>query len=260
MTAISIAPRHSTGIGPAAAEAYIRAEGLDTLLSDGSADGIHAIPADLSDLARLHGLLRQRRVASVLEFGVGYSTAVIAHALARNAEEFGDGVRPGTIAPDAHHVYSVDTGGRWIELAASRLPMDLRGRVTFTQSACEATAFAGQLCHLYRTLPDVIPEFVYLDGPDPAAVTGTVNGVGFAAPGRTPMAADMLLLEPLLLPGTMILVDGRVNNARFLANNFCRDWDVYEDPDGRFASFELIEPPLGRRNRDRIMFCTGRHG
>ena len=30
------------------------------------------------------------------------------------------------------------------------------------------------------------------------------------------MAADLLLMESILLPGTFILVDGRTNNARFL--------------------------------------------
>ena len=42
----------------------------------------------------------------------------------------------------------------------------------------------------------------------------------FQCDERTVMAADLLLMESILLPGTFILVDGRTNNTRFLKNNF----------------------------------------
>ena len=84
-----------------------------------------------------------------------------------------------------------------------------------------------------------------------------MNGIGFANEDKTPLSADLLLLEPLLLPRTMILIDGRTNNARFLKNNLRRPWQIDEDPDGRFSILELCEDPLGGRNRDRIKFCLG---
>ena len=63
------------------------------------------------------------------------------------------------------------------------------------------------------------PEFIYLDGPHPLDPKENINNVSFQCLERTPISADILLLESTLLPGTRILVDGRTNNVRFLRNN-----------------------------------------
>lgn len=237
-----------------AAADYLYAHGLGVVLAPPAAG---ALPADPEDLMRLHRLVRARHAFSVLEFGVGHSTLVIADALSRNETEFRAAGAPCTAPADAFQLACVDTGADWISLTAERIPEHLRARVAFTCSAARACTVNGQLCHAYDTLPDIVPDFVYLDGPDPAAVIGTINGIGFTHPERTPLAADLLLLEPCFVPGLMILVDGRVSNARFLQRNFRRDYAIYEDPRGRFTTFELAEPPLGERNRQRLDWCLG---
>lgn len=253
MTALAAIAPLSNSVGNDA-EAYLCAHGLDAVLVP-PADGV--LPPDPDDLARLHRLVRSRRAFNVLEFGVGYSTLVIADALARNEAEYHLANTETPLPAGAFRLASVDTGVEWIALAERRLPDDLRARVAFTHSGARAGTFAGRLCHYYDTLPDIVPDFVYLDGPDPRAVAGTVNGVGFADGERTPIAADLLLLEPTFVPGLTILVDGRVNNARFLRRNLQRDYAVYEDPQGRFTTFELDEAPLGARNRARLDWCRG---
>ena len=70
----------------------------------------------------------------------------------------------------------------------------------------------------------------------------------FQCDERTVMAADLLLMESILLPGTFILVDGRTNNARFLKNNFQRNFKMSWDKDGDVTSFELQEERLGKYN------------
>jgi hypothetical protein len=62
------------------------------------------------------------------------------------------------------------------------------------------------------------------------------------------MSGDLLLMEPTMLPGTLILVDGRTNNARFMQHNFQRNWKVERDPQADITTFELIEERLGRYN------------
>lgn len=233
---------------------YLHDEGLDPLLGGGD-DG--ALQPDFDDLARLHRLVRARRAFTVLEFGVGYSTLVIADALAKNRDDFIRATPDFDAPADAFRVFSVDTEAVWIERTQQRLPDTLRPHAVLCRSPARAGTFAGRICHFYDTVPDVEPDFVYLDGPDPRAVAGSVNGVGFAGHGRTPLAADLLRLEPLFVPGLMILVDGRVNNARFLRRNFQRDYATHEDPRGRFTTFELVEPPLGGRNRRRLGYCLG---
>ena len=63
------------------------------------------------------------------------------------------------------------------------------------------------------------------------------------------IAADLLRLEPILLPGTMFLVDGRTANVRFLAHHLYRNWKITHDLVGDITVFELQEPPLGEKQR-----------
>ena len=207
------------------------------------------IPPDVGDLVRIHRLIRQRHAFTVLEFGVGYSTLVIAHALQKNEEEW----KALSNAPAIRNrfpfqLFSVDASEKWLSTAESRIPQSLSSRIHLHHSPVHIGTFQGRLCHYYDRLPDVIPDFIYLDGPSPKDVQGEINGMSFGCDERTVMSGDLLLMEPTMLPGTMILVDGRTNNARFLARNFQRNWRMERDPEADTTTFELIEERLGRYN------------
>jgi len=79
-------------------------------------------------------------------------------------------------------------------------------------------------------------------------VQGSINGMSFQCDERTVMSGDLLLMEPILLPGTLILIDGRTNNARFLQRNFQRNWNMVHDSKGDVTTFELVEGRLGPYN------------
>jgi hypothetical protein len=55
------------------------------------------------------------------------------------------------------------------------------------------------------------------------------------------------MLETLLLPRTMLLVDGRVSNSRFLEKNFFRNWDVDYNQNSDITVFELNEDAIGKK-------------
>jgi len=242
-----------TAIGPAAAAAYWKAEGLDRLIGPhlAPAAGPAAIAPQVEDLVRLHRLVRERMATTVLEFGVGFSTLVLADALARNEAEFRTLPAPPRLRNSkAFQLFSVDASAHWIAEARRRLPSELAPRCHIGLSRVVAGTHLGRLCHYYETLPNVVPDFVYLDGPAPADVEGAVNGLDFSIDERTVMAADLLLMESTLLPGAFILVDGRTNNARFLARNFQRRFRHRFDAKADITTFELIEPPLGRHSVD----------
>jgi hypothetical protein len=112
----------------------------------------------------------------------------------------------------------------------------------------EIGTFSGQLCHFYEKLPNIIPDFIYLDGPSPKDVKGNVRGLDFSCDERTVMSGDLLLMESTFLPGTFIIVDGRTNNVRFLLNNFKRKYDVRWDRAGDITTIELTEDRLGPYN------------
>jgi hypothetical protein len=205
-------------------------------------------PPEPADLARLHKLLRTRMVFTVVEFGVGFSTLAIADALSKNEKEWMSNVRPEIRNRYMFQLFSVDTSAEWIRQVQARIPEHLAGRVHFWHTEAEIGVHLGQLCHYYKTLPDVVADFYYLDGPHPKDVHGQIRGLSFQCDERTVMAADLLLMESTMLPGTMILVDGRTNNARFLARNFRRRWRIKWNQMEDYTLFELDEERLGKYN------------
>ena len=206
-------------------------------------------PPVIDDLARLHRLIRKRKAFTVLEFGSGLSTIVMADALSKNKADFlGLQEKPVLRNRFMFQIFSVESDKKWIEYSQSNFPNHLLEHVNFHYSEIKIDTFNGRICHFYDNLPDIVPDFIYLDGPNPKDVKGSVNGITFQCDERTVMAADILLMESILLPGTFILVDGRTNNARFLNNNLQRNFEMSWDKDGDVTSFELKEERLGKYN------------
>jgi hypothetical protein len=206
-------------------------------------------PPQLEDLVRLHRLIRSRKSFTVLEFGTGYSTAIIADALAKNERDWEAlPQKPAIRNRFMFQVFSVDASQPWIDETKSRFSAELLPRVHFSHSSIKIGTYCGQLCHYYEQLPDIVPDFIYLDGPAAKDVQGTLNGVSFQCDERTVMSGDLLLLEPTFLPGTFILVDGRTNNARFLARNFKRPFKIHWDKHRDVTTMELDEDRLGKYN------------
>lgn len=242
---------------------YWRAEGLAryfALYEDkGRSDPFHATSGkakqafapQLADLVRLHRLVRSRMAATVLEFGVGFSTVIVADALQKNEADFAAlKEKPRLRNSKPFHLYAVDASRHWIAETRKRIPAGLSKRVTLSHSGVEAGTYRDQLCHYYKRLPNVVPDFIYLDGPSPKDVKGSVRGLDFSIDERTVMAADILLMESTLLPGAFIIVDGRVNNARFLERNFKRNFVHSYSAADDITTFTLDEPPLGRHSHD----------
>ena len=209
-------------------------------------EGQPSLPPQKDDLERLYKLIKNNFCVTVLEFGCGYSTFVIAKALEENKHDF-ESLENKPIVRNSNmfKCFSVDTNKRWANEVESKLDSNL---VNFFWSYAYATKHEGQLCSYYRSLPDIIPDFIYLDGPDPAQVRDNQTlSIGWVkCKERTPMSGDILLIESTMIPGTFILIDGRTNNARFLKNNLKRDWLISQD--GDTTLMYLNEPRLGKVN------------
>lgn len=201
-------------------KSYIESEGLDKLINfldnetyvEGVFDAVSGklnipFPPDIEDLIRLHKLIRHRKSFTVLEFGLGYSTIIIADALAKNESDWNNLPKiPEIRNRFMFQLFSVDASRNWIEHLKDQFPKHLINRVRFHYSDVEIGTFNGQLCHYYKKLPDVVPDFIYLDGPSAKDVKGNINGLSFQCDERTVMSGDLLLMESIFLPGTFILV------------------------------------------------------
>ena len=220
-------------------------------------DPTNAVPfaVELDDLLRLHYLVLSRRVTTVLEFGVGKSTSVLAHALAVNEETHADQVASTMRRSNPFELHSVDNDAGWIEVAAEGLPKPLRNRCRLHHCPLEIGHFDGRLCTYYRNLPNLAPDLIYLDGPDLFSAEGDLRGLTTAHPDRMPMSADILVFEHFLTPGTLIVVDGRTANARFLLANLQRNWSYWHATEFDQHFFELAEAPLGPYNARQIDYC-----
>jgi hypothetical protein len=186
------------------------------------------LPPNVPDLAFLHRAVSERKPRCILEFGCGFSTIVMANALSGG------------------ELYAVDSSQQWIDNTRAKLGAMPNVHVSF--SPVKVGAFNGQFCSFYERLPDVVPDFIFLDGPDPAMIEGQINGLSFQNPVRTVMAGDLLLMESTLLPGFYMVVDGRTNNARFLARNLQRPYTIRWRRALDLTTFEMREKKLGYRN------------
>jgi hypothetical protein len=213
-------------------------------------------PAELDDLIRLHYLVTSRKVTTILEIGVGKSTIVFDHALEQNKLKYGDFVTKNLRRSNPFECHSVDNNEKWIEVTKSANPSIKN--VTYHYCPLNVTTFNERICTLYDDFPNICPDLIYLDAPDQFSPIGDVRGISTNHPDRLPMSADILTFEHFLLPGTLIVVDGRTANARFIKTNLQRNWVHYHSEEYDQHFFELKEAPLGIYNRRQIEFCLGK--
>lgn len=240
---------------------YFRDQGLDLLAVDADRPGrnVNEMKVDqpyrpeLADLYRLHRFILDYRRVTILEFGTGYSSLVMANALAQNARLYSQEVSQ-LRRNNPFQLHSVDNEQKYIQLSQSRIPKDLRNHAYFHFSKVSMDTFCERVCTYYDQLPLVNPDFIYLDGPDNFNVVGDIAGWSTRHNDMMPMSADILRIEHFLTPGTIIVVDGRAANARFLKSNLQRTWlyqynEIYDQ-----HIFMLDEPPLGKYNRRQLEF------
>ena len=212
-------------------------------------------PIELDDLIRLHYLVTSRRVTTILEFGVGASTFILDHALAENKKKYKSFVSKNMRRANAFELHSVDNDKKWIKHVRSKY--ELSNTFLYFEN-CRMGTFGDRICTYYDRIPNICPDLIYLDAPHQFSALGQIRGISTRHLDRVPMAADILSIEHFLLPGTLIVVDGRTANARFLERNFQRNWKYTINPNYDQHFFELVEKPLGYINSDQIQFS--KHG
>lgn len=237
---------------------YLKDEGVIDMLESHPQQDIKRFPPNYPDLARLHKIIRSRKCFTVLEFGLGYSTIVMADAILKNKQGWKNlSNKPRIRNSTLFQVHAVDTLETWIEKTREMLPKGLGEIVKLHYSTVSVGTFQSRACHYYDSLPNVIPDIIYLDGPDPTTAIGDIYGLNWSNRDRVVMAADILMMEPQLLPGTLIIVDGRAANSRFIKSHMYRNWSSAYNSDSNVSVFELQESPLGEISAETMRYCLG---
>ena len=242
---------------------YFKKIGLDKTLFEASQKKIDLkdnrksitphIP-DLYDLYFIYELIRLNNRISILEYGCGWSSLVMHKALMANKKENLSKHYKRVKKP--YQLTVVDASKRYIKICYNRIKKfstDYKF-VSMNFSKAVMTKFNGRYCTEYKDHPLVNPDFIYIDGPSQWHIDGKINNFTVNDYEMVPMLSDVLKYEQFLNPGTIILMDGRAANSRFLKTNFQRNWSYQYIKTSDQHLFCLNEEPLGKWNLQQLNF------
>lgn len=207
---------------------------------------------ELIDLYRLYSMVTTTNRTTVVEFGVGWSSLIFALALENNRSRLEGYVKKNLRRNNPFELHSIDNEQPYMDIAQARIPNQLQKHVFFHHTEVDMVLWNGRVATEYRTLPIVSPDFIYLDAPDQFQIHGDINGINIGHKDMMPMSCDILKIEHFLTPGTLIVIDGRAANARFLKTNLQRHWRYsYEESYDQHVLL-LDEEPLGPYNKRQL--------
>ena len=148
-------------------------------------------------------------------------------------------------------IHTVDTDKKYIEIT-KKVKKSFCELLLFKAST---VLFNGRVCARFNKLPNVTPDLIYVDGPCFMHVKGSVFEINMRHKDRTLVSCDILSIEHLLIPGTIIIWDGQKNNVNFFKKNSIRNWKIYEDR--KIFIAELNEKSLGIYNDEHLKLLNG---
>lgn len=203
------------------------------------------IEPNIEDLARLHYICLSTKPNSILEFGCGFSSYIFHNYLSNFTTNHSEG------CPNLLQIFEVHK--KFLDISTNRFNK-LSNKVDVKSSICKIVKDLSRDdgSHYYDGNINYIPQIIYLDGPSHHDIpyskfdeNNYSTQLGFTRP---PISSDILKIESWLEPATIILVDGRNSNVRYLKNKLSRNWDWTESIDSRFNFAILNEKPLGNYN------------
>ena len=217
-------------------------------------DGIY------SYLYNLYNYLKLNKRLIILEFGSGWSSLIFIIAL---NELYKQNIKLVTKLKinKPFELYILENSRKYLNISRKRIQKYFKNskiknfcKIHYLYSEVYMSKFKNKIVTEYKKLPLCNPDFIYLDGPDQFNVKGEINGFSTRHKNLMPMVSDLLKIEYYLIPGTIILVDGRAANARFLKDHFVRNWKYKYNKNSDFHTFVLSEKPLGKLNSKLLKF------
>ena len=215
---------------------------------------------ELDDLYNLYQYIIINKRTTILEFGSGWSTLIFSLALRELADKFSTEVKS-LRRNNPFELFVIENEKKYLNVTRNRIQklnkyLKIKNPILikYFLSDVEMTTFNGKICTQYKKLPLCNPDFIYLDGPDQFNVKRNINGISTRHKDMMPMVSDILKFEYFYTPGTIIVCDGRAANAKFLKDNFKRNWKYLNDLKTDQHIFCLDDPVLGKYNKLQIEF------
>jgi hypothetical protein len=208
------------------------------------------------DLYFLYKLIILNKRLTILEFGSGYSSLFFTLALEENKKKY---LKYSTKfrAHNKFEIFILENESEYLKTTMQRIDkanFKRSVKVNYLSSKVKMSSYNNMICTEYSKLPLCNPDFIYLDGPDQFNVKNKVNGITTAHKDFMPMVSDLIKIEFFLIPGTIIVVDGRAANVQFLIKNFKREWLYYYHKSTDMHLMYLNAPSLGLSNNNRLKF------
>ena len=217
---------------------------------------------ELEDLYNLfHYVLINKRI-TIFEFGSGWSTLIFSLALKEVRDKFSkDGEVKSLRRNNPFELFVIENEKKYLKITRDRIQkfnkyLNIKDpiQINYHFSDVEMTTFNDRICTQYKKLPLCNPDFIYLDGPDQPNVKKDINGISTRHKDMMAMVCDILKFEYFYTPGTIIVCDGRAANAKFLKDNFKRNWKYLNNIKTDQHIFWLNDLVLGKYNKLQLEF------
>lgn len=218
------------------------------------------IPPELDDLYNLYQYIVLNKRTTICEFGSGWSSLIFNLALKDLKNKFINDVK-NLRMNNPFELFVIENEKKFLNISKKRIEkfnktLKIKNpiKINYTYTDVEMALFNDRICTQYKKLPLCNPDFIYLDGPNQFNVKKQINGISIRHKDMMPMNCDILKLEYFYTPGTIIVCDGRAANAKFLRDNFTRNWEYYNDRKSDQHVFYLNDPSLGKYNSLQLKY------
>ena len=185
-----------------------------------------------------------------MEFGSGWSSLVMALALTELKKKYSSTISK-LRRNNPFELFIIENEKKYFSISKKRLKRfskKINIKINYLNTDVIMTTYKGIISTEYKKLPLCNPDFIYLDGPDQFNIKGDCNGISIRHIDMMPMNSDILKIEYFLVPGTIIIVDGRGANSSFLRNNLQRKWSYKYDKMFDQHIFLLDDQSIGKYN------------
>ena len=199
---------------------------------------------------------------TILEFGSGWSSLVFTSALNELKKKYFNKTKS-LRKNNPFELFSIDNEKKYLNLSRKRVynfikQNNLKIKVNFSFSEVNMLNYKGFISTEYKKLPPCNPDLIFIDGPGQFKVKKNINGITTKHKDIMPMSCDILKIEFFLLPGTIIVADGRGANCEFLRLNLKRRWMYNYFKEFDMHLFCLVDRKIGKYNEDLLKFYNSR--
>ncbi len=211
---------------------------------------------ELEDLYLIYKLVEINKRTTILEIGSGWSSLIIKLALDKLKKNFTVDAKK-LRRKNLFEIFILESENKYLKTTKDlikKYSIDTMN-MKYLYSTSNMTTYDGQICHEFNKLPNCNPDFIYLDGPGKDIVKKKINNITVSKNFDMPvMSCDILKIEFFLIPGTIVLIDGRGANTNFLRKNFKRKWEYKYFKKYDQHVFILQDNSFGKINDNLLKF------